>query len=87
MCAVHGDIDPENCLVAYDGDVVLIDWDKARMDHPWFDLAPLSMAASGLTEKQYRIARRASCAWEVAVHWPTNEPYARQRLRELQRLT
>ncbi len=86
LCAVHGDVDPDNCLVAYDGDVVLIDWDKARMDHPWFDLAPLSPEASGLTEKQYRIARRASCAWEVAVHWPTDEHYARRRLRELQRL-
>ncbi len=86
LCAVHGDIDPENCLVGYDGDVVLIDWDKSRMDHPWFDLAPLAAEASGLTEKQYRVARRASCAWEVAVHWPTNEIYARQRLREMQRL-
>jgi aminoglycoside phosphotransferase (APT) family kinase protein len=86
LCAVHGDIDPENCLVAYDGEVVMIDWDKSRMDHPWFDLASLPMEASGLTEKQYRVARRASCAWEVAVHWPTNEIYARQRLRELQRL-
>ncbi len=86
LCAVHGDIDPSNCLIGYDGDVVMVDWDKARVDHPWFDLAPLSFEATGLTEKQYRVARRASCAWEVATHWPTNEVYARQRLREMQRL-
>jgi Ser/Thr protein kinase RdoA (MazF antagonist) len=86
LCVVHGDIDPNNCLISYDGDVVLIDWDKARVDHPWFDLAALSEDATGLTEKQYRVARRASCAWEVAVHWRTNEEYARQKVREMQRL-
>ncbi len=86
MCVVHGDVDPSNCLISYDGDVVVIDWDKARVDHPWFDLAALSIEATGLTEKQYRTARRAMCAWEVAVHWPTNEEYARQRVREMQRL-
>jgi Ser/Thr protein kinase RdoA (MazF antagonist) len=83
LCVVHGDPDPDDCLVSYDGDIVQIDWDEARVDHPWFDLAVLPPEASGLTEKQWHLARRASCAWEVAARWESDPEYARRRLREL----
>jgi Ser/Thr protein kinase RdoA (MazF antagonist) len=82
-CVVHGAPDPDNCIVSYDGDVVLIDWDRARVDHPWFDLAVLPIEATGLTERQYRLARRASYAWDAAVSWRSDPDYARRRLREM----
>jgi Ser/Thr protein kinase RdoA (MazF antagonist) len=84
---VHGDPTPTNCIVGYDGNVVLIDWDRARVDHPWFDLAVLPMDATGLTDRQYRLAKRASCAWEAAVNWRSNPDDARRRLREMTFLT
>jgi thiamine kinase-like enzyme len=83
MCVVHGDPSPENFVMSYDGDPLLIDWDKARVDHPWFDLAVLTQEAVGLTDKQWLMARRALCAWQIVTNWRTDPEYAHKRLRAL----
>jgi aminoglycoside phosphotransferase (APT) family kinase protein len=86
LAVVHGDPRPDNWLVAYDGDPVLVDWDEARVDHPWLDLGALPPQATGLTEKQAHIARLAWCAYDVAAQWQRDNEYARRRLRLLIRL-
>lgn len=84
---VHGDPSPEN--VVLDGDRVgLFDWDEARIDSPLLDLGALPDAESaGLTAEQFRVARRASEAWEAAVCWQIERDYAKRRLRELRELS
>lgn len=84
-CVVHGDARSDNWLISYDGDPVLIDWDAARVDHPWFDLGALPRPATGLSAKQFHLARRAWCAWEVVVTWTADPENARRRFGELQR--
>ena len=51
------------------GDIVLHDWDEARVDDPYFDLAALPQALAGLDDREWIIAQRASAAWETAVSW------------------
>jgi aminoglycoside phosphotransferase (APT) family kinase protein len=80
--AVHGDPNPRN-VIAVDGDVVLIDWDEARVDHPWLDLGALGSDAGRLPSGQADVACRAATAWEVATCWQQESHYARQRLEEL----
>lgn len=79
---VHGDPGAGNICI--DGDrVALLDWDEARVDVPWFDLAllpagapiPDAVAADDLT--------RAGIAWEVATCWTIEPEYAATRHREL----
>jgi aminoglycoside phosphotransferase (APT) family kinase protein len=83
-CVVHGDLAASNLLV--DGDAVaLLDWDEARVDVPWFDLAaipaptPLPLPA--------RVGRdrltAAALAWEVATCWVAEPDYARRRADDL----
>jgi len=66
--------------------VLLVDWDLSHVDHPWLDLAFLPRDATGLTERQYRIARQAAAATDVATHWGRDPDRAQRRLRELYRL-
>ena len=84
---IHGDPSPTNIRI--DGDRVgLLDWDEARVDTPLLDLGALPDAESaGLSEDDFRRARRASVAWEVAVCWQLESDYARRRLRELRELS
>ncbi|GAA2868848.1 hypothetical protein Acy02nite_83660 [Actinoplanes cyaneus] len=81
---VHGDVSAANVLV--DGDrVTLLDWDEARVDVPWFDLAfvPSEAAPPGAVPVAARHA--AGLAWEVAYCWAADPVYARRRLVELYR--
>ena len=82
-CVVHGDPSPTNLLI--DGDTVgLIDWDEARVDSPLLDLGALpDEETAGLSSRDFRSARLASAAWEVAVCWQLESDYTRRRLREL----
>lgn len=64
-----------------------IDWDEARVDHPWLDLAALGAEPSGLTDIDAPIAYRSSVAWETATCWRTEPNYADKRLRELEELS
>lgn len=84
---IHGDPSPTNIRI--DGDRVgLLDWDESRVDSPLLDLGALPDAKiAGLTEEEFRLARRASVAWEVAVCWQLKSDYARRRLEELRDLS
>ncbi|HGG04742.1 MAG TPA: aminoglycoside phosphotransferase family protein [Aliiroseovarius sp.] len=73
-CAIHGDPGLGNVLVTPRGQVVLIDWDEARLDWPGFDLAALNPAAPGQT---------ALLAWEVACCWQAEPDYAHALARKL----
>ena len=84
---VHGDPSPTNIRIAGDR-VGLLDWDEARVDCPLLDLGALpDMEGAGLPEDDFRRARRASVAWEVAVCWTLESDYAQRRLRELRELS
>jgi Ser/Thr protein kinase RdoA (MazF antagonist) len=80
---VHGDPGASNVLIT-ETDVVLVDWDEAWVDCPWFDLAALPDAASPLHGEQQRLAARAADAWEAAVSWQLEPDYARRRLQKLE---
>lgn len=82
-CVVHGDPGAGNVLVTSRDEIVLIDWDEARVDHPWFDLAALPRELSGLEEGDWVVAERASHAWEAAVSWTLESDYAQSRLSAL----
>lgn len=79
---IHGDPGASNILIT-ETDVVLVDWDEARVDRPWFDLAALPEAASPLQGEQHQLAARAADAWEAAVGWQLEPDYARRRLQNL----
>ncbi len=79
---VHGDPAAENVFIS-DSSVILIDWDEARVDTPWFDLAALPDEVCPLSGDDLRIAREAASAWEAAVSWQSDNEYARWRLTEL----
>jgi Ser/Thr protein kinase RdoA (MazF antagonist) len=79
---IHGDPGASNIVIT-DTDVVLLDWDEARVDCAWFDLAALPDEVSPLHGEQRRLACRAADAWEAAVGWQVEPDYARRRLKEL----
>ena len=79
---VHGDPNPGN-VISGGGGLVLIDWDEARVDHPWLDLGALGSELSALPSAQAEVAHRAATAWEAATCWRHEPEYARQRLDEL----
>jgi aminoglycoside phosphotransferase (APT) family kinase protein len=74
---VHGDPGPSNVKLV-DGRVALLDWDEARVDCPWFDLADLPVRV--LDEAVEALARAAAHAWEAANGWIVEPAYARWRL-------
>lgn len=80
-CVVHGDLSSRNVLVGEDL-VTILDWDEARVDVPWFDLAALPRATWPM-DGDARLVRAAGLAWEVASNWTSDPAYARQRLLEL----
>ncbi|TDV51021.1 phosphotransferase enzyme family protein [Actinophytocola oryzae] len=71
---VHGDPCAANIRIQEDGTVGLLDWDDARVDHPWLDLADLPCLDPP------REARAAVDAWEAANAWFMEPTYARGRL-------
>ena len=70
---VHGDPCAANIRV-HEGRVGFLDWDEARVDHPWLDLADLP----GLDVP--RKAKAAINAWEAANAWFMEPTYGRGRL-------
>lgn len=58
---VHADLSPSNILRATDGQLIVLDWDEARIDHPGFDRAALGQGND--------IEHRAAVAWEIACCW------------------
>ena len=81
--AVHGDPNAGNAISSSSGQLVLIDWDEPRVDHPWLDLGALGPSRSRLSGKDAAIAYQASVGWEVSTCWNHKPTYARRRLREL----
>lgn len=76
---IHGDPCAANVRVLEDPDdggvrVGLLDWDEARVDDPWLDLADIPGLAVPAA------ARAAVDAWEAANAWFMEPPYARERL-------
>jgi Ser/Thr protein kinase RdoA (MazF antagonist) len=70
---VHGD--PCAANIRLQGDRVgFLDWDEARVDHPWLDLADIPGA------KVPTNARAAINAWEAASAWFMEPTYGRGRL-------
>lgn len=60
-----------------EGRVGFLDWDEARVDDPWLDLADIP----GLEVPA--AAKAAVDAWEAANAWVMEPPYARRRLGRL----
>ncbi len=79
---VHGDPGDKNIFVN-EGQIALIDWDEARVDTPWFDLAALPDDACPLTGRDRWIARQAASAWEAALAWSSERDYADWRLSQV----
>lgn len=79
---IHGDPGASNIVIT-DTEVVLLDWDEARVDCAWFDLAALPDAVSPLRGEERRLAARAADGWEAAVGWELEPDYARRRLDNL----
>lgn len=69
-CVVHGDAGAGNAIITPAGDLVLIDWDEARVDAPLYD------RGGGVA------AIRARLAWEIAPCWHREPGYARLLARE-----
>lgn len=79
---VHGDPAPANIRMA-DGQAVLLDWDEARVDVVWFDLAFLPTEI-GLPDGLDRCdVESAGIAWEAATCWIAEPSYARTRAEAL----
>ena len=63
----------------------LLDWDEARVDHPWLDLADIRLKV--LAPTQIKVAKRAAHAWEAAPGWILEPDYALRRLQHLMQHT
>ncbi|HEX6357486.1 phosphotransferase enzyme family protein [Actinophytocola sp.] len=73
---IHGD--PCAANIRLSGDRVgFLDWDEARVDHPWLDLADIP----GIDLPP--AATTATDAWEAANAWLLEPDYARGRLAQL----
>jgi Ser/Thr protein kinase RdoA (MazF antagonist) len=73
---IHGD--PCAANIRVDGDRVgFLDWDEARVDHPWLDLADIPDI------ELPPAAGAAVNAWEAANGWLVEPSYARERLAQL----
>jgi Ser/Thr protein kinase RdoA (MazF antagonist) len=73
---VHGDPCAANIRMK-DGRVGFLDWDEARVDHPWLDLADIP----GMDVP--RTAKAAINAWEAVNAWFMEPSYARRRLAQV----
>lgn len=83
-CAIHADVGGGNVLI--DGDrVTLLDWDEARVDVPWFDLAHLPDDVDFRPPVDRSSLVTAGVAWEAATCWAPEPEYAARRLDELRK--
>jgi Ser/Thr protein kinase RdoA (MazF antagonist) len=73
---IHGDPCAANIRVTGDR-IGFLDWDEARRDHPWLDLADIPDIA--LPPE----ASAAVNAWEAANAWQLEPGYARRRLAQV----
>lgn len=81
-CVVHGDPAPGNIRMDA-GHAVLLDWDEARVDVAWFDLASLPIEAALPEGLDRRDVETAGIAWEAATCWSVEPEYARARAEAL----
>lgn len=81
---VHGDPGAANIRMAHDRPV-LLDWDEARVDVPWFDLAFLPAEVALPIGLDAGDVERAGIAWEAATCWTFEPEYARTRAEALER--
>lgn len=79
---VHGDPGPTNIRIL-GSRVVLLDWDEARVDVPWFDVAHLPIDPQLPEGLDMRDVETAGIAWEAATCWASEPAYARRRADEL----
>lgn len=79
---VHGDPGTANIRMA-GGNAVLLDWDEARVDVAWFDLAFLPTEVVLPDELNGRDVETAGIAWEAATCWTAEPGYARARAEAL----
>jgi Ser/Thr protein kinase RdoA (MazF antagonist) len=81
-CVIHGDLGVNNVLID-DSGVMLLDWDEARVDVPWFDFAfvPDDVEVPAPVERDALVT--AGVAWEAATCWVAEPEYAARRLAEL----
>lgn len=70
---IHGDPCAANIRITEEK-IGFLDWDEARVDHPWLDLADIPSI------KAPPRARAAINAWEAASSWVMEPSYARRRL-------
>jgi hypothetical protein len=63
--------------------VTLLDWDEARVDVPWFDLAFVPPAVVTDIPVPFDVLAVAGLAWETATCWLPEPEYARRRLTQL----
>ena len=60
-----------------------LDWDEARVDNPWLDLADIPGVAAIPGLGVPTAAKAAVDAWETVNAWVMEPPYARRRLARL----
>lgn len=80
---IHGDPNPTNIRMV-DNQVVMMDWDEARVDVPLLDLADLPPGVTALDGAERRVGKQAAHAWEAALAWIDAPDYAQRRLAELE---
>lgn len=81
-CVVHGDAGAGNILLDRNR-VVLLDWDEARVDVPWFDFGSLPQEVAVPLPVDRETLITAELAWETATCWVAEPEYAARRLAEL----
>lgn len=79
---IHGDPNATNIRI-FGPEVVMMDWDEARVDVPLLDLADLPAGVTALSEPDRHVAQQAAHAWEAAMAWTSAPDYARRRLDAL----
>lgn len=79
---VHGDVRAGNVLVD-GGSVGLLDWDEARVDVRWFDLAALPTSTTLPGSIGRTALDAAALAWETATCWVAEPEYARSCAHQL----
>jgi Ser/Thr protein kinase RdoA (MazF antagonist) len=73
---VHGDVGAGNVLVD-GGSVGFVDWDEARVDVRWFDLAAIEAPRPLPDGLSSQVLTAAGLAWETATCWVAEPDYAR----------
>lgn len=79
---IHGDPNLTNVVVR-DAEVILLDWDEARLDVPLLDLAARGPSVADVDARDRYLAEQAIHAWEACLFWVTSPDYAKRRLAQL----